>query len=133
MKKSFFIIILISILSLSCSVESSVGDLNSNSVIGTWTWQKSVGGIAGSTETPESTGIQKKIVFTNEGKVMVYNNNVEITNTTYEIKKGTSIFDEKERSLIVFDGMTYVVQFIDAHNLTIADNFADGYSSDYKR
>lgn len=133
MKKSFFIIILISILSLSCSVESSVGDLNSNSIIGTWTWQKSVGGIAGSTETPESTGIQKKIVFTSEGKVMVYNNNVEITNTTYEIKKGTSIFDEKERSLIVFDGMTYVVQFIDAHNLTIADNFADGYSSDYKR
>jgi hypothetical protein len=133
MKKSFFIIILISILSLSCSVESSVGDLNSNSIIGSWTWQKSVGGIAGSTETPESTGIQKKIVFTSEGKVMVYNNNVEITNTTYEIKKGTSIFDEKERSLIVFDGMTYVVQFIDAHNLTIADNFADGYSSDYKR
>lgn len=133
MKKSFFIIILISILSLSCSVESSVGDLNSNSIIGTWTWQKSVGGIAGSTETTESTGIQKKIVFTSEGKVMVYNNNVEITNTTYEIKKGTSIFDEKERSLIVFDGMTYVVQFIDAHNLTIADNFADGYSSDYKR
>lgn len=133
MKKSFFIIILSSILSLSCSVESNVGDLNSNSIIGTWTWQKSVGGIAGSTETPESTGIQKKIVFTSEGKVMVYNNNVEITNTTYEIKKGTSIFDEKERSLIVFDGMTYVVQFIDAHNLTIADNFADGYSSDYKR
>lgn len=133
MKKSFFIIILISILSLSCSVESNVSDLNSNSVIGSWTWQKSVGGIAGSTETPESTGIQKKIVFTSEGKVMVYNNNVEITNTTYEIKKGTSIFDEKERSLIVFDGMTYVVQFIDAHNLTIADNFADGYSSDYKR
>ncbi|WP_348810692.1 hypothetical protein [Flavobacterium maritimum] len=133
MKKSFFIIILISILSLSCSVESSVGDLNSNSIIGSWTWQKSVGGIAGSTETPESTGIQKKIVFTGEGKVMVYSNNVEITNTTYEIKKGTSIFDEKERSLIVFDGMTYVVQFIDAHNLTIADNFADGYSSDYKR
>ncbi|MNE69825.1 hypothetical protein D3C80_1655760 [compost metagenome] len=64
---------------------------------------------------------------------MVYSNNVEITNTTYEIKKGTSIFDADEHSLILFDGMTYVVLFIDAHNLTIADNFADGYSSDYKR
>lgn len=133
MKKSFLLIVLISILSISCSVESNVSDSNSNSIIGTWTWQKSVGGIAGTTETPESTGIQKKIVFTGEGKVMVYSNNVEITSTTYEIKKGTSIFDADERSLIIFDGMTYVVLFIDAHNLKIANNFADGYSFDYKR
>jgi hypothetical protein len=85
MKKSYLILFVISILFASCSVESSVKDSNTNSIIGTWTWQKSSGGIAGTTQTPESTGVQEKLVFTKEGRMISYSNNVEKGNYPYEI------------------------------------------------
>lgn len=116
----------------SCSVESSGNDSDARSIIGTWTWQKSCGGFAG-TQTPEGTGVQVKLVFTKEGRVISYRNNVETGNYPYEIRVGKSIYDVKEQSLLTFNGMTYVILFIDGHNLTIANNFTDGYSSEYKK
>lgn len=132
MKKTVLIFI-ISILAASCSLESSSNTSSSNSILGTWTWQKSVGGIAGTTLTPESTSTQKKLLFSSDGKVTVYLNNEITATTTYEIKKGPSIFDEKESTLLIFGGNTYVIQYLDEQNLTLADNFADGFSSLYKR
>lgn len=132
MKKTVLIFI-ISILAASCSLESSSNTSSSNSILGTWTWQKSVGGIAGTTLTPESTGTQKKLLFSSDGKVTVYLNNEITATTTYEIKKGPSIFDEKESTLLIFGGNTYVIQFLTEDSFSLSDNFADGFSSLYKR
>jgi PKD repeat protein len=131
MKKTVLIFI-ISILAASCSLESS-SNSSSNSITGTWTWQKSVGGIAGTTLTPESTGTQKKLLFSSDGKVTVYLNNEITATNTYEIKKGPSIFDEKESTLLIFGGNTYVIQFLTEDSFSLSDNFADGFSSLYKR
>jgi hypothetical protein len=101
---------------------------------GSWTWQKSTGGQNGNyTSTPKSIGSTKKLVFTSEGKVITYKNNVEIRNSKYHITKGISVFDNLERDLITFEGITYVIEKLDSSNLIIINNFPDGYSSTYKK
>ncbi|MCV9928964.1 hypothetical protein OIU83_14965 [Flavobacterium sp. LS1R49] len=101
---------------------------------GEWVWQKSSGGQNGSyTSTPKSIGSTKKLVFTPEGKVITYKNDVEIRNSNYQITKGISIFDNLEHDLITFEGITYVIEQLDARTLTIVNNFPDGYSSTYKK
>lgn len=101
---------------------------------GSWTWQKSTGSQNNSyTSTPKSIGSTKKLVFTPEGKVITYKNNVEIRNSKYKITKGISVFDNQKHDLITFEGITYVIEKLDSKNLIIANNFPNGYISDYKR
>ncbi|TRX39252.1 hypothetical protein [Flavobacterium restrictum] len=93
-----------------------------------------MGSITGnSVETPTSTGIERKLVFTNDGKVMVYATGQETRSVAYEIKQGKTIFDDLDHNLLVFDGMTYVISHIDASSLILDDNFPDGYHFHYKR
>ncbi|MES2241118.1 MAG: hypothetical protein V4497_12755 [Bacteroidota bacterium] len=103
-------------------------------VLGTWNWEQSSGGISGKDiVTPESTGVDKKIVFNADKKVSVFTNGLETGNYTYKITKGNSIFDDKEHYLLTFDEMTYVIQNIDNQHLSLQDNFVDGYVSTYAK
>ncbi len=64
--------------------------VSSGSIVNTWIWEKSVGGTTNPyTATPKTTGFNKKIVFTPEGRVITYKNDVEIRNSPYQIEKGT--------------------------------------------
>ncbi len=54
-------------------------------------------------------GITKKITFTTDGRIITYKNNIEIRNSTYELKKGISVIDNLEHDLISFEGSTYVI------------------------
>lgn len=101
---------------------------------GSWTWQKSTSSQNSSyTSTPKSIGSTKKLVFTPEGRVITYKNNVEIRNSKYLINKGISVFDNLEYDLITFEGMTYVIEKLDSSNLIIINNLPEGYSSIYKK
>ncbi|MEA9412860.1 MULTISPECIES: hypothetical protein [unclassified Flavobacterium] len=101
---------------------------------GSWVWQKSTGGQNGSyTSTPKTLGSTKKLVFTTDGKVITYKNNVEIRNSNYQLTKGISVFDNLEHDLITFEGITYVIEQLDSRNLVIVNNFPDGYSSTFKK
>lgn len=107
---------------------------DSIAIVGTWYWQKSSGGINGKDiVTPESTGVNKKLVFDTNKKVTVFTNDVETGHYTYTIKMGNSIFDNKQRSLLTFNEMSYVIQYIDNKNLSIQDNFVDGYILNYAK
>ena len=77
--------------------------------------------------------MSKKLVFTPEGRVITYKNNVEIRNSKYLINKGISVFDNLEYDLITFEGMTYVIEKLDSNNLIIINNLPEGYSSIYKK
>lgn len=101
---------------------------------GSWIWQKSTGGQNNSyTSTPKTIGSTKKLVFTADGKVITYKNNVEIRNSNYQLTKGISVFDNLEHDLITFEGITYVIEKLDSRNLVIVNNFPDGYSSTFKK
>nr|WP_315224154.1 hypothetical protein [uncultured Flavobacterium sp.] len=132
MKKNFIFLILLSIFSNAYSLESATK--KSNTIIDTWVWEKSIGSANNPyVSTPKSIGYNKKITFTSDGRVITYKNNVEIRNSTYELKKGISAIDSLEHDLISFEGTTYVIENIDNDHLTIVINATDGAKSIYKR
>lgn len=132
MKKNILFLILFGLFSTAYSLDSSTK--TSNTIIDTWTWEKSIGSANSPyTSTPKTLGYNKKIVFTQDGRIITYKNNVEIRNSTYELKKGISAIDNQEHDLITFEGTTYVIENIDTQYLTIVINAADGAKSIYKR
>lgn len=103
-------------------------------IIDTWIWEKTIGGENNPyVATPKTIGFNKKIVFTPDGKIITYRDNVEIRNSMYEIKKGISVFDQSEKDLISFEGKTYIIENIDNQNLTILSNDSEGIRTIYKK
>lgn len=132
MKKHFLFLIVFGLISTGYSLEPKA--FESGSIINTWIWQKSIGGTSNPyTATPKTIGFTKKIVFTPEGRVITYKNDVEIRNSPYEVKKGTGFFDHAEHDLISFEGKTYVIEKLDNQNLTIVSNCQEASRSIYKR
>lgn len=133
MKKTILTLLII----ISVSTYSSNVIFKSDQAIklqGTWTWEKSMSIQNGKNiSTPKSIGSTKKLVFTPEGKVITYKNNVEIRNSKYKITQGISVFDNQMHDLITFEGITYVIDKLDSKNLIITNNFSKGYVSIYKR
>lgn len=135
MKKSFFFLLLISGLFLaSCSSESNATHFDSKNLTGSWDLESSSGGIAGKTETPETTGITKKIVFTKEKRMITYVNNIEVSNYKYVTKTGKSIYDNEEHLLIYKENsLLLVVLELNSNKLELGDNNYDGFVAIYKK
>lgn len=115
-----------------CSLKNEDNTINEHSIIGTWYWQESRGGIKGNEIiTPESTGVAVRLVFGTNKKVTVFTNGVETGTYTYTIKMGKSIFDNELHYLLNFNEMSYVIWKIDDEEMTIQDNFVDGYVLTY--
>ncbi|MCC9071485.1 hypothetical protein LNQ49_07830 [Flavobacterium sp. F-65] len=133
MKKTILaLLIIISVSTYSANVVLKYN--KATKLYGSWTWQKSTGGQNGNyTSTPKSIGSTKKLVFTTEGKVITYKNNVEIRNSKYQITKGISVLDNQERDLITFEGITYIIEKLDSSSLVIVNNSVEGYTSTYKK
>jgi hypothetical protein len=135
MKKTFFFLLLSSGLFLtSCSSESSAVHFDSNNLIANWTLESSTGGIAGKTETPETSGITRKIVFTKEKRMIIYVNDAEVANYKYITKSGKSIYDNEEHLLIYAENsLLFVVLELNSNKLELGDNNYDGFVSTYKK
>jgi hypothetical protein len=132
MKKQFLFFIVFCLFSTAYSVEST--GIISGSIINTWIWEKSIGGASNPyMSTPKTIGFNKKVIFTPEGRVITYKDDVEIRNSTYKIEKGVSFFDQSEHDLITFEGKTYVIENLDNQNLTIVSNNQDATRTIYKR
>ena len=131
MKKHFLFFIVFGLLTAGYALERKSF---TGSIINTWIWEKSIGGSANPyTATPKTTGFNKKIAFTPEGRVITYKNDIEIRNSAYQIEKGIGYFDHLEHDLITFEGKTYIIENIDNQNLTIVSNNQDASRSIYKR
>ncbi|KFF04035.1 hypothetical protein [Flavobacterium reichenbachii] len=132
MKKFLFFFIVFGLFTTAYSLDSS--NVTEGSIVNSWTWEKSVGG-AGNPyiSTPKSIGFSKKIVFTDNGRVITYKNGVEIRNSTYQLEKGIGYSDQAEHDLLTFEGKTYVIESLDNQNLTILCNSQDGARTIYKR
>lgn len=132
MKKHFIFLIVFCLFSSAYSLESTT--VGSGSIVNTWIWEKSIGGGSNPyTATPKTIGFTKKVVFTPEGKVITYKNNIEIRVSNYQIAKGTGFSDQAEHDLITFEGKTYIIENLDNQNLTIVSNNADAVRTIYKR
>ena len=133
MKKHFLLFIVVSCLfSSAYSLESTT--LNSGSLINTWIWEKSIGGSTNPyTATPKTIGFNKKVIFTPDGRVITYKNDIEIRNSPYQVEKGIGFHDQAEHELISFEGKTYVIENLDNQNLTIVSNNLDAARTIFKR
>jgi len=133
MKKHFLLFIVVSCLfSSAYSLESTT--LNSGSIINTWIWEKSIGGSTNPyTATPKTIGFNKKVIFTPDGRVITYKNDIEIRNSPYQVEKGIGFHDQAEHELISFEGKTYVIENLDNQNLTIVSNNLDAARTIFKR
>ncbi|OMQ10075.1 hypothetical protein [[Flexibacter] sp. ATCC 35103] len=132
MKQFLLFIVACCLFSTAYSLDST--GVKSGSIMNTWIWEKSIGGGSNPyTATPKTIGFTKKVIFTPEGRVITYKNDVEIRNSAYQIEKGVSIFDQSENDLITFEGKTYIIEKLDNQNLTIVSNNQDATRTIYKR
>ena len=132
MKKIVLFFIAFTVFSSFTATEKKAA--NSVSIVNTWIWEKSIGGTNNPyTATPKTSGYSKKVVFTLDGRVITYKNDVEIRNSPYEFGKGTGFSDNLEHDLITFEGKTYVIEKLDNQNLTILSNNSDATRTIYKR
>lgn len=113
---------------------AAISKVGSESIINTWIWKKSEGGASNPyVATPKTAGFTKKVIFTENGRVITYKNNVEIRNNAYKIEKGIGHHDRAEHDLITFEGKTYVIENLDNQNLTIISNSQDAARTIFKR
>lgn len=132
--KRLFISLTACFLFITMSSLEKVSNADTGSLINTWIWEKSVGGTDNPyVATPKTIGFNKKIVFTENGRVITYKNNIEIRNSAYQIEKGVGYSDQSQHDLITFEGKTYVIENLDNQNLTIVTNNQNGARTIFKR
>jgi hypothetical protein len=128
MKTLISILILVTLV-FSCQKTDDC-DPNSPSLIGNWTWTKSVGGIGGGTFTPAITGDNIKIKISTDSIYREYLNNSLITESKFKL----AYRNQESRPYLKFDGFTSLYfEFTDYKNLIITEMAADGYTIYYKR
>ncbi|MEO7977452.1 hypothetical protein [Flavobacterium sp.] len=132
LKKRMLFFIIFCVFTTAYSIDSITYE--TSKIINTWVWEKSIGGLNNPyIATPRTAGFKKKIVFTNQGKVITYKNDIEIRISTYEIKKGNCVSDNIENDLITFEGKTYIIEKLDNQNLILLSNNEEGSRTIYKK
>ena len=100
-------------------------------VIGEWTWVKSVGGFAGHTITPESEGYTKKLVIDDHFYTEYINDSIDFK-TQYDLRfDQDSIFGTPY--VIEFDSGGLVAYAHEGNQLKIIEVCADCYTHFYTR
>lgn len=65
-----------------CTTSSITG--LSGDLVGSWEWIQSEGGIFPQVRTPETEGIEREVTFLSTGIVRVFENGVQVVETTWE-------------------------------------------------
>lgn len=104
---------------------------------GTWIWEGSGGGIIGTIETPASTGLTKKLVFTSNA-YLYYVNNVITAQGTYTIATKYCIHYGIYKPSIRFSGpipmfQDQTIEVLNTNTLALSDDSFDGFGSSYIR
>ncbi|MBS9766139.1 MAG: hypothetical protein KGV44_01205 [Flavobacteriaceae bacterium] len=106
--------------------------LNSSDLQGKWEWISSYGGIGGTTSTPKSTGVRQSIHIGRD-IICFYKSDNPISAMTFTIETKKSIYDHKERPIMVLFGGFDKSFEIKGDILTLYDEVYDGFTHHYKR
>ena len=129
MKKTFFALIIIAILS-SCTKKDDI-DVASE-ILGTWTWVKSTGGVSGNTETPESTGKEITLEVTEDTYKRYVDGDLEIE-LSYFLVNGRSIWTPVITDLLVFEDDSKQSVEMSTDKLSLYEECYDCYVHEYIR
>ncbi|HLO45434.1 MAG TPA: hypothetical protein VK175_13945 [Leadbetterella sp.] len=104
------------------------------SVVGSWKWVESQGGIAGLT-IKASESDQREMIFDAKGNFTMIQNGKTITQAKYELKNAKSITSTELKPMITFpneDAMNLSYE-ITGNNLYLFEEVYDGFSHTYVR
>lgn len=132
-KLNIFLLSLIAVtVFIACGTRED--ELSNEQFVGTWDWAATTGGIGNINDTPENTGIQRTINFTDTYIYTVKENGATVSEGTYNLLIEVTPNEHKEKLFIDFSNYPDVfVDGIDASNLYLGDHTNDGYSYHYKK
>lgn len=119
-----------------CSVSSCNKDKmpTSTSIIGKWRWVKSVGGIAGSTVTPQSTGYNLSEEFKADSTFKRFKNDSLITQGKFSIVRNYKYTSTETIDVLKTGGLDDLAFVIRNDSLFVSDIFiSDGFNTVYVR
>ena len=129
MKKSIFLLLTLSFLfSCSTTTENDAAD----QIIGEWVWIESSGGLAGTTETPESTEKEITLQITNNSIKQFVNGTLE-SDRTYNIERRESVIFGDVREMIVYDNGFRQIFSITGKQLILTGDCNDCFQAEYER
>jgi hypothetical protein len=117
----------------SCSADEDVRPITAGGLQDSWTWVESIGGIAGSRQSPTTTGNQKQLEFGSDGTVRYYLNGRLVSTETYTIQTGNSIRTNQPTQLIVYGNGRKNSFEVHNNTLLLWDEVYDGYQHQYQR
>jgi len=113
----------------SCEKNNTCDD-NNPSLIGSWIWTKSEGGIAGGIVTAEMTGEKIIISFSSDSVFVETLNGKKIAESEFSVSYDIHV----NKFYIDYPGMiNQYFKFQNCNNLILTDMATDGYISYYKR
>jgi len=125
----YILLILVGVSIWSCSVND---EKTTSEIIGTWNWTGSSGGIAGTTETPESTGDERKLEISKDSIKSYLNGELNLkTKYTVEIRESL-LFNEPRKMIISGNGFNQIIDF-NGDTLALSGDCNDCFTSGYKR
>jgi hypothetical protein len=128
MKKTISILILLVVLS-GCDKKELVPD---RLFEGSWTWVSSTGGIDGRTETPETEGQERSVVFTKTHK-RSYVNGELISDREYYLQRGGSLYEVGVVEILVYETGFKQSYVLEGNRLLLRDECNDCFQHEYLR
>jgi len=111
------------------------GGSSEQGIVGHWIWIESIGGLAGESITPESTGEIRRVVFDSDGKVNFYTDGTSTLSSPYTLSSEITIFGPEPLPVLHVEGVSFVYaySFASAIKLELKENITDGYIHRYVR
>ena len=123
-------VILLVLIGLAVSFCTEKEEVPVTNIVGTWNWISSTGGIAGVTETPESTGKEIKLVITQDS-FKTYENGELTSESTYTIAIRVSLLFGEQRVMIIEEnGFQRMIERT-GNRLVLTDDCYDCFTSEY--
>ena len=129
MKRLILILLIINVL-FSCSTPTHSDA--AGQIIGEWVWIESSGGIAGTTQTPESTEKEITLQISNSSIKQFINGTLE-ANRAYIIERRESLVFGELREMIVYDNGFRQSFSITGNRLVLTDDCNDCFQAEYER
>jgi len=125
--KRIILLLLISLAACACADKE---EIPVTGIVGTWNWISTTGGIAGVTETPESTGNEIKLEITLDS-IKTYLNGTLTSEVKYSLQRKKSVlFGELREMIILEDGYRKMIDRKE-NNLVLTDDCYDCFMSEY--
>ena len=119
---------------VSCASQNTESPNNDQNMTGTWVWISSSGGIAGTTNTPKTTGKNIDLKITTDSKYFIYTNGILSSQGTYNLETQNCIHDHTDKKVLIFSNdESMMIEKIDTFNLFLSDENFDGFTNSYTR